>query len=1351
MNSAIRMTFVFCLFSATAGSLSAQLPAKEDWVPAKEVWATWRGGNERHGSTTVHTEPQQIPAWLFRSAAPLKPAWSTASGREIEKQLLENRIRYDSAIHPIVAQGKVYFGSSVDHQLQCRDLISGAPIWSLSADAAIRLAPTYAQGKIYFGADDGCAYCVDATDGKLVWKLRAGPDDTRLIARGEMISLWPVRTGVLVEDGLAYFGAGIFPHERIYVYCVDALTGEVRWVQDHLSELDAGRTGISPQGYLLTTHDQLFVPSGRSLPVALDKKTGQLIHSRTHSWRSNAGGVVGGYRALLADGQLVASGDHHWLAMDERTGDTGFAWYEGKEFIVQGDFAFSTTGTELLKMQRMEYAINSRLRQELRLKYRELSRAPIISSVEAKQQLSEQLKEIEARLQEIADVGVLWRVPCDGRSSLLATANLVFVGGQGYVAAFSNESGQEVWRQAVEGEATGLVAAEGSVLVSTDQGEILAFHSVSSSDSTIPDSSSSTVASSPAAPPSSDPESKQMEASPSAPDVYSAAADQILRALGRDRGFCLVLDNQEGRLAEELAKRSQLTIYAVGSSADAVQRSRQRLLDAGLYGHRVTVHHLDSKKLPYSNYFADLIVSETQVATGDLPEFSSLARHLKPAGGKVILLMTPSAQELDRPESQDRLAAQRWLESLQLHDESHISQSANMLVLERGALPGAGSWTHLYGTPANTAIGNETRVKSELGVLWYGDPGPGDMVNRHEGAVGPLAAGGRLFVQGENSISAYDAYNGTFLWRYENEEAIRTGVFQNQNPGNLAITEDRLFHFVRHECYELDAASGEVLRIHLLPPEKSDGNYQWGYLAVSEGMLLGTATLRAEIEERQRRRGRVTEDATDQLFAIELSSGLHAWQYQGTSISHHTLAVGPGRVYFVDSSLTSQQREELLAQDKSQLALLTGAERELAEERAKRADIRRTVALDLFSGKELWAQPVDVTDCSDIGIGGGRLTLMYHDGTLLLGGANANGHYWKQFVSGEFTKRRLVALSADHGYQRWAKDANYKGRPIIVGNQALAEPWSFNLMTGEQLTREHPTTGQKVPWSLMRTGHHCGILTGCESGLLMFRSGDTAFYDLEMDAGANHFSGHRLGCWINAIPACGLVLIPEASAGCVCQFSIAATIVLEPREQQHRWTIHSAVGSVTPVEAMRLNLGAPGDRRDSSGNLWLSYPRRNAYKETSLSLDLDLQAILAEGGDYQSVSETAPAVRNTTQPWMTASWVERPLQLTFPLLGPDDEAAQYRVELHVSGTSSDRSASVQQNTDQQQGADLAVNVIANGQKVVTDHRVTMLGSDTCHLSSIVLESISVEDSLTLDFVVQGGDLRLHGAEIVRLK
>ena len=47
-----------------------------------------------------------------------------------------------------------------------------------------------------------------------------------------MISRWPIRTGVLVDRNTAYFGAGVFPHETIYLCAVDARDGTLVWYFD---------------------------------------------------------------------------------------------------------------------------------------------------------------------------------------------------------------------------------------------------------------------------------------------------------------------------------------------------------------------------------------------------------------------------------------------------------------------------------------------------------------------------------------------------------------------------------------------------------------------------------------------------------------------------------------------------------------------------------------------------------------------------------------------------------------------------------------------------------------------------------------------------------------------------------------------------------------------------------------------------------------------------------------------------------------------------------------------------------------------------------------------------------------
>lgn len=1207
-------------------------------------WPTYRHDAARSGATTETLTAPLKRQWVYSAPSAPRTAWSGPNNRTIEGKELRHRVKFDDVFHTVVVGDRVFFGSSVDHQVYCLDLVTGRKRWSFFTGGPVRLAPTVWKDRVFFGSDDGYAYCLDAVTGQLVWKLHAGPAEEWLLARGEMISRWPVRTGVLVDRGIAYFGAGIFPHEDVFLYAVRADDGTILWKRDDISESDAGRDDLSPQGYLLASEELLFVPSGRSLPAALDRKTGDILYKRTYGWRGDAGGVIGGTRALLADGQIYAAGPNHLLAMEQKTGDVGFGWFAGRQMAVSGDSAYVATGTRIARLDRPVYAQASRQRHQLENTIYDLTRK-LGSAGDKADEFRAQIKQAQQQLKAIENAGVVWQKPSNSDSALIATDTLAFLGGPKQVAAFQTSDGEKVWQAEVDGDARGLAVANEHLLVSTTAGKVYCFGHPGQE-----------VASPTAnAPPVSQPFPQDAWTA-----VYRAASEEILNQTGQTRGFCLVLGSENGRLAYELAKHSDLKIYGIEPDEEKVAAARQTLSAAGLYGHRVTVHHGDPSAVPYSDYFANLIVSDRLLRSGKLVGTpSALARHVKPLGG-VVCLGRPAEAPGEFPSNQ---VLAQWLQGMELGPQGDIEVQGNWVTLTRGALPGAGSWTQQYGNPGNTAASDEKRVKGGLGVLWYGDPGPGEMVNRHEGAVGPLSVNGRLFVQGQDSILAYDAYNGLFLWKYANPQALRTGVFQNQNPGNLAAGPESLFHFIKDQCFELDAATGKRKAIHRLPTSKDDGRHEWGYVAFQDGLLFGTATIRQQLAERLRRRGRTTDDATDAIFAIDTETGKHLWTYQGKSISHRTIALGPQRVFFIDSSITSQQRDEILRQDKTELKSLTGQAAQWAEERMKNLDVRRAVALDALTGKTLWEKPVDVTDCSEVGTGGGRLTLMYEDGVLILCGANANGHYWQQFVAGEFSRRRLVALSSEDGYKLWAKDANYRHRPIIVGGRVIAEPWAFDLRTGEQQMRIHPLTGEEVPWSIMRPGHHCGMITGCDS-MLFFRSGYTGFYDLKADAGTRHFAGHRLGCWINAFPANGLVMIPEASAGCVCLFSIASTIVMEPREPRRPWAITSAVGAKTPVKHMALNLGAPGDRRDVHGTLWLAYPRPNPRKTTSLDLTLDLKPKFRPGGRFASVSADSVQVANTDVPWIYTSWGRGITRLVIPLLGKDDPPATYALTLH---------------------------------------------------------------------------------------
>jgi hypothetical protein len=150
----------------------------------------------------------------------------------------------------------------------------------------------------------------------------------------------------------------------------------------------------------------------------------------------------------------------------------------------------------------------------------------------------------------------------------------------------------------------------------------------------------------------------------------------------------------------------------------------------------------------------------------------------------------------------------------------------------------------------------------------------------------------------------------------------------------------------------------------------------------------------------------------------------------------------------------------------------------------------------------------------EIGTGGGKLTMLYDRDVLLLCGANANGHYWQQFMAGEFSRRRLVALSADGKGVLWHVTRH---RPIIVG-QRDRQPGPSDL-TGRANAAFAATDRA---WSIMRTGHHCGMISvaSCSSSAAIHR------FATSRRTSACSAAGHRSAAG-STPPANGLVMIPE--------------------------------------------------------------------------------------------------------------------------------------------------------------------------------------------------------------------------------
>ena len=69
---------------------------------------------------------------------------------------------------------------------------------------------------------------------------------------------------------------------------------------------------------------------------------------------------------------------------------------------------------------------------------------------------------------------------------------------------------------------------------------------------------------------------------------------------------------------------------------------------------------------------------------------------------------------------------------------------------------------------------------------------------------------------------------------------------------------------------------------------------------------------------------------------------------------------------------------------------------------------------------------------------------------------------------------------------------------------------------------------------------------------MLFRSATLGYHDFTRNAGTENFGGIRPGCWINAFPAGGMVLVPEATAGCRCSYLNRAWIALVRRLKRVR-------------------------------------------------------------------------------------------------------------------------------------------------------------------------------------------------------
>ncbi len=600
---------------------------------------------------------------------------------------------------------------------------------------------------------------------------------------------------------------------------------------------------------------------------------------------------------------------------------------------------------------------------------------------------------------------------------------------------------------------------------------------------------------------------------PDLPSPYAAdmsrhdakTAERILAETGITKGHGLVLGCRDGRLAYELARQSDLRITCVDTNHERLAQVADRLMKAGVYGWRVSVQPVDSwEKLPFTKYFANLIVSESVATSGQCPvEPAEMCRVLRPSGG--VAWLGPFRDGDGRVE---RNAIEPWLQQLPLEPTVTDNPEGLWAKIVRSPLEGVGQWTHQYGRPDNSAdSGDNLQGASETGhlqVQWLGRPGADFGADRNPRMPAPLSVSGRLFHQGLDRMVALDAYNGTILWSLEIPGLLRVNMPRDASA--WCADQNNLYVAVRDRCWRLDPQTGDRTATYpLIETEDGEQDLQWGYVAATRGRLYGSAVKPGAAYTNIWGRGgegwydgtsgpTTSKVCSDLLFALDPESGETVWSYENATVINTTIAIGGGRVHFVEC-----RHPKVTGHDSGRIGLP-----ELWND-------QYLVALDADSGEKVWEKSIDTAD-------GIVVFYLSYGAERLFIASSAAGNY------------NLFAFDAKDGAPLWnAKHPwtadNHGGHmqhPVIMGDNVYLEPCVYRAADGTRITDQ--------------MGRHGGCATYVgTAGALIHRGAGGRIAMWDVDSGKSTFwDSLRPSCWLSTVAAGGMVLSPEGGGGCSC-------------------------------------------------------------------------------------------------------------------------------------------------------------------------------------------------------------------------
>lgn len=573
------------------------------------------------------------------------------------------------------------------------------------------------------------------------------------------------------------------------------------------------------------------------------------------------------------------------------------------------------------------------------------------------------------------------------------------------------------------------------------------------------------------------------------PGPEPSGVEKIIAQLKQPGGYAVLLGADASRQwALPLAARTKMSVVAACADAEQVQHFRQTWYQQGNYGVRLSAQ-LESE-IPHE--LANLVVCQSA-------DWIRAAKICSPTGILVLL---------DQPPTDSPWTWQSYADSVWMGTRTNPGEMKE--------------WGHQYGSSANGSYVGETLGgiddTSQLEIRWLGRPGADFGIDRNPRMPAPLAVGGRLFHQGMNRMIALDAFNGSVLWSLEIPDLRRVNI--PRDSANWCADRQHVFAATGDCVWRIDAATGEMIETVQMPEPHQQG-FDWGYIAVSDDSIIGTAVKEGSAYEEYWSKGAwydgqgssaTAKVCGSAIFSIDKKYGTVRWSRSVDAVVHSTIAVTKDRMYFVevDDPELSKASEGKLKNDQIW----------------SKASV---VCLDLATGQQVWKQKVPPQDRNQI---------------IAFGIASDEQYVFESSSKNEF---HFVSLDAKTGQQQWNQSSKWPSdnhgahmqHAVLMNGKIYVQPSILDAATGEILKTD-------------TLGNRRGCATPIGAGQSIIYRGGTgpvSLWSLEKEK-PSEFARLRPSCWLSTIPAQGMLFSPEAGGGCSCGGWMECSIGFAPTAEE---------------------------------------------------------------------------------------------------------------------------------------------------------------------------------------------------------